>query len=153
MTPEEIRWLTWGAIHHRPHGAPRWDEPGTAKAITDHCGSWQLDVATQHVLAHARDPKAKTPFAIKGNAPHTEPQRTPRHPPRAGADQECRAHLGEYVDSCRGCASDQLALVDDPAPDPPDLDGLTGRERFRIARDELDLRHALTPTTEEAADA
>ena len=33
MTPDQIRWLTWGAIQHRPHGAPKWDEPGTAKAI------------------------------------------------------------------------------------------------------------------------
>lgn len=80
MTPEQIRWLTWGAIQHRPSGAPKWDEPGTAKAIADHCGTWGLDIATQHVLAHARDPKARTPFAIKGQPPHTEPSKTPARP-------------------------------------------------------------------------
>ena len=88
MTPDQIRWLTWGAIQHRPHGAPRWDEPGTLKAIADHCGTWGLDVATEHVLAHARDPKAKTPFAIKGNPPHTEPVKSPPRPPKP--DEACR---------------------------------------------------------------
>lgn len=88
MTPDQIRWLTWGAIQHRPHGAPKWDEPGTNKAITDHCGSWGLDIATDHVLAHARDPKARTPFAIKGNKPHTGPKAAPARPLRP--DEACR---------------------------------------------------------------
>ena len=86
MTPEQLRWLTWGAIQHRPAGAPRWDEPGTAKAIADHCGTWTLEVATEHVLAHARDPKARTPFAIKGHAPSHDAQRAPRFPARRGDD-------------------------------------------------------------------
>lgn len=82
MTPDQIRWLTWGAIQHRPSGAPRWDEPGTQKAIADHCGTWGLEIATDHVLAHARDPKARTPFAIKGPTPHTEPSKQPARPPK-----------------------------------------------------------------------
>jgi hypothetical protein len=106
MTPEQIRWLTWGAVQHRPHGAPRWDEPGTHRAISEHCGTWGLEVATEHVLAHARDPKAKTPFAIKGSAPHHE--RAPRQPAKAGGD-ECRMHPGEWAGSCRACAADRLA--------------------------------------------
>lgn len=88
MTPEQINWLTWGAVQHRPHGAPKWDEPGTHKAIADHCGTWGIDVATQHVLAHARDPKARTPFAIKGNAPHTEPAKSAPRPLKP--DEACR---------------------------------------------------------------
>jgi len=114
MTPDEIRWLTWGAIQHRPKGAPRWDEPGTHKAITDHCGSWGLDIATEHVLAHARDPKARTPFAIKGNPPHTEPSKAPRQPAKAGAPNECRSHPGEWATSCRSCAADALAGEEQP---------------------------------------
>jgi len=110
MTPEEIRWLTWGAIHHRPHGAPRWDEPGTAKAIADHCGTWQLDTATAHVLAHARDPKARTPYAIRGTAPSaSEPTRGVRYPAKAGSPDECPLHPGEWVNSCRACNGDRLA--------------------------------------------
>lgn len=108
MTPDEMRWLTWGAIQHRPRGARRWDEPGTAKAIADHCGSWSLSIATEHVLAHARDPKAETPFVIKGNAPHTEPTKSVRQPAKAGGG-ECRVHPGEYANSCRACAADRLA--------------------------------------------
>ena len=108
MTPDQLRWLTWGAIQHRPHGAPKWDEPGTAKAIADHCGTWDLDVATTHVLAHARDPKARTPFAIKGLAPSsTEPVRHVRQPPKIA--DECRRHPGEWADHCRACAGDRLA--------------------------------------------
>jgi hypothetical protein len=82
------------------------------------------------------------------------PNASHRQPPRLGADRECRTHVGEYADSCRGCHADQLAATDDPPPaDPPDLDGLTGRERFRIARDELDLRRALNPgVTDERED-
>lgn len=123
MTPDQIRWLTWGAIQHRPTGAPKWDEPGTHKAITDHCGSWGFALATEHVLAHARDPKARTPFAIKGNPPHTEPGRGARFPARAGVD-ECRTHPGEHADNCRSCAADRLAGMETtaarptPKPDP-----------------------------------
>lgn len=114
MTPDQINWLTWGAVQHRPSGAPKWDEPGTHKAITEHCGAWGIDVATQHVLAHARDAKARTPFAIKGNPPHTEPSKAARQPAKPGAD-ECRAHAGEWATSCRSCAADRLAN-DAPAP-------------------------------------
>lgn len=116
MTPEQIQWLTWGAIQHRPPGAPKWDHPGTAKAIADHCGTWGLDIATQHVLAHARDPKARTPFAIKGNAPHTDATPGPRFP--AKPDDECRLHRGEHADACRACAADKLA-GDNEARTPP----------------------------------
>lgn len=115
MTPDQIRWLTWGAIQHRPKGAPKWDEPGTHKAITDHCGSWGLEIATEHVLAHARDQKARTPFAIKGNRPHNEPSAGPRFPAKAGED--CRYHRGEYDGACRSCAADKLA-GDQPTPRP-----------------------------------
>jgi hypothetical protein len=111
MTPDQIRWLTWGAIQHRPPGAPRWDEPGTHKAIADHCGTWGLDIATEHVLAHARDEKARTPFAIKGPQPHTEPSAGPRFP--AGKGQECELHKGEWAGGCRACAADKLAADDE----------------------------------------
>jgi hypothetical protein len=118
MTPDQIKWLTWGAIQHRPSGAPKWDEPGTHKAISDHCGSWGIDIATQHVLAHARDPKARTPFAIKGPTPHTETTKAPRQPAKAGVD-ECRQHRGEYATSCRACAAEQYTHPADPVLDDP----------------------------------
>lgn len=93
MTPEQIQWLTWGAIQHRPKGAPKWDEPGTHKAITDHCGSWGLEIATEHVLAHARDEKARTPFAIKGECLR---RRNPcvRQPLAGGPAGVCSVRLG-----------------------------------------------------------
>ena len=107
MTPDQINWLTWGAIQHRPHNAPTWDVAGTRALIERCCGNWSLDVATLHVLAHARDPKAKTPGVITGTAPSTEPQKTPRYPPKR--DQECPGHPGEWPDSCRICRAPVVA--------------------------------------------
>lgn len=118
MTPDEVKWLTWGARRLRPHGAPKWDEPGTRAAIEKHCGSWDLSIATEHVLAHARDPKARTPAAIRGTAPSsTTPERQPRFPAKAGADDECRVHPGEWADSCRICRGPRV--VDETPDDRP----------------------------------
>ena len=132
MTPDQIRWLTWGAIQHRPSGAPRWDEPGTHKAITDHCGSWGFALATEHVLAHARDPKARTPFAIKGNPPHTSPERMTARPPKP--HEACR-DCGRHVD---GCLCDSPATRPIPKPDPEQV---TARV-LELKRNVLPLRPA-----------
>lgn len=132
VNADEQRWLVWGAIAHRPTGAPRWDEPGTAKAIADVCGTWTLAVATEHVLAHARDPKAKTPFAIKGPMPHTQPQREHRHPAVAGSPDECRHHPGEHADHCRSCAGDRLA--GEPATSARRGEGVPPPEGWQQAR-------------------
>lgn len=116
MTPNEIKWLTWGARHHRPAGAPQWDEQGTLKAITDCCGTWDLATATEHVLAHARDPQAKTPFAIRGAAPSsTTPERAAYYPPKPA--ESCRVHPGEWVGSCRICRGPKT--VDEEPGDRP----------------------------------
>lgn len=143
MTPDQIRWLTWGAIQHRPKGAPKWDEPGTAKAIADHCGSWGLEIATEHVLAHARDEKARTPFAIKGNRPHNEPTAGPRFPATKGED-ECELHKGEWAGSCRACAADRLAK--DPEARTPERPTQTTPPTTAY----LDARRGNERTTEDA---
>jgi len=67
------------------------------------------------------------------------------HPLRAGDPDECRTHKGQHVNHCSGCAADNLGpRDDDPGPPlPADMDGLTGPEKFRQARAELDLRMAL----------
>ncbi len=106
MNDEQIRWLTWGAIQLRPPGAPKWDEPGVIKAIRERCGSWELATAIEHVTAHARDPKAKTPFAMKGPAPHVEATKPTHSPPKP--DDACPLH-GGWLNSCGGCAADRLA--------------------------------------------
>jgi hypothetical protein len=131
MTPDELKWLTWGAIQHRPHGAPRWDAAGTAKAIADHCGNWGLDVATAHVLAHARDPKAKTPFAIKGNAPSTPLERGTWRPPTS--EEACRDHPGEHATHCRMHAADRKAGVPH-TPTPSDTSVTTHVDRLRAEK-------------------
>lgn len=116
MNEQEIRWLTWGATQMRPHGAPKWDEPGTLKAISDHCGTWDLGTATEHVLAHARDPKARTPLAIRGTAPlSTAPERLPYSPPKS--ENACVVHPGEWVGSCRICRGPRV--VDEEPGDRP----------------------------------
>ena len=103
MTPEQISWLTWGAVRQRPHGAPKWDEPGTRVLIEKHCGTWAFEVATEHVLAHARDPKARTPAAIRGAAPSSTttgmPMRSPISSNCAGAMATKRARRAMAIDS------------------------------------------------------
>lgn len=151
MTPDQIRWLTWGAIQHRPHGAPKWDEPGTAKAIADHCASWDLVIATEHVLAHARDPKARTPFAIKGNPPHTEPQRSPRFPAKAGED-ECRIHRGEHASACRGCAADRLAGERHEPSNPAPREESIAAVRAALVANQARATQTTNPRRESAAE-
>jgi hypothetical protein len=139
MTPDQIRWLTWGAIQHRPKGAPRWDEPGTHKAITDHCGTWGLDVATDHVLAHARDPKARTPFAIKGNRPAAGVDKPVARPPKPS-------------DCCQLCGRDMHApdvVCDRPTKRPPAKTATTAAEVARLRA--LLTSDAHQPTTEQGA--
>lgn len=146
MTPEQIRWLAWGATQHRPSGAQKWDEPGTVTAITSHCGSWGIDVATEHVLAHARDPKARTPAAItRSFTPDTTPQRSLRFPARAGVD-ECRIHPGEHASGCRACAADSLA---GDRPEPRPHEGSEPTPAYLAARAATDQRPT-TPTEEHA---
>lgn len=113
MTPDEIKWLTWGALQVRPSGSTKWDATGTATIIAEHCGSWSLAMALEHVIAHARDPEAKTPGRIRQNwAPDTTPQKTPMKPPKP--EDMCPVH-GGWLNSCSGCAADKLA--GDPTPD------------------------------------
>lgn len=109
LTDEQKRALTWLAVETRKttHGCGTWDQPGTHKAITDVCGSWSFGTALDHVVAHARDPKARTPYAMRGSKPNLEPATTARYPMRAGDPDECRTHRGQHVDHCSGCAADQ----------------------------------------------
>ncbi len=145
MTPDQIRWLTWGAIQHRPSGAPKWDELGTIKAITDHCGSWGIEIATEHVLAHARDRDARTPAAItRSFVPDTTPKRSTRFPARAGVD-ECRIHPGEHAGACRACAADSLA---GDRPEPRPQVGSEPTEAYLAARAATDQHPS--PTEEDA---
>lgn len=76
-----------------------------------------------------------------------------KHPMRAGDPDECREHRGQHRDHCSGCAADRLVQHESTPPRVPPAgdstyDGLTGRELFDVKRQELDLRHALTPAKE-----
>lgn len=82
-----------------------------------------------------------------------------KHPMRAGDPDECRTHRGQHRDHCSGCAADRLTRDPTPPRVPPPGDvidedtgrKITGRELWDIKRQELDLRHALTPSIEEEA--
>lgn len=161
LTPDQHQALTWLACETRrtTHGCGDWDKPGTHKAIGDICGTWTFATALDHVIAHARDPKARTPFAMRGTKPNLEPTSSHKHPMRAGDPDECRLHRGQHRDHCSGCAADRLTHDPTPPRVPPPGDvidedtgrKITGRELFDIKRQELDLRHALTPSIEEEA--
>lgn len=117
LTPDQLASLTWLACETRrtTYGCAAWDSPGTHQAISSICGSWAFTTAVDHVLAHARDPKARTPFAMKGTAPTLAPLDRHPHPLRAGDPEECRIHIGQRVGHCRGCAADEL-VGDQPQP-------------------------------------
>ncbi len=116
LTADETANLTWIAVHTRDttHGCGAWDSAGTHKAVSEICGAWTYSTALDHVIAHARDPKARTPYAMKGTAPsHTPTVRHP-YPLRAGDPDECPRHKGQHRDHCGPCAADRLA--GEPAP-------------------------------------
>ena len=110
MTPDQIRSLTWTLcqIRDETHGCAPWDAPGTHKAVTEMFGSWGFSAALDHCLPHARDPKARTPYAMKGTPPRdTTPERHVRYPPKP--EQECGLHIGEWADNCRTCHGPKVA--------------------------------------------
>lgn len=132
MTPDQIAWLAWGAVQHRPAHSTKWDQASTAKVITDHCASWGFEHATAHVLAHARDPKAKTPGAIKGKfTPDNEPAAGAFRPPKP--EQMCQLH-GGWLNGCSGCAADEKAGDKTPRNRPSTSDH---SELIRSIRDEI----------------
>lgn len=134
-TDRDLQALAYLATRHRPHGAPRWDQAGTYTIIASHCANWDVDVATSHVLAHARDPKALTPAAIRGRfTPDNEPELTgPPRPPRR--EQECRVHAGQHAHNCPGCAADNLVQHPSTPPRvPPPGDTPPAAESIAAAR-------------------
>ena len=168
LTADQLQALTWLACETRRTtiGAAEWDKPGTHKAITDICGTWGFVTAVDHVIAHARDSKARTPYAMRGTKPNPEPTNRRPHPLRANDPEECRTHAGQHRDHCGPCASeaapeptygidpmdaDTNGLGDDEATHA--YDGLTGREFFAVRRQEMHLRNALEPKTETKEEA
>ena len=72
------------------------------------------------------------------------------HPLRASDPEECRIHAGQHRDHCSGCQAD--SLVGDSTPTPQrQRTGPT--EEWKVARQELDLKHALEPKTETKEEA
>lgn len=155
LTTDQLANITWVLCETRrtTYGCAPWDSAGTRKAVSDIMGSWAYATALDHGLAHARDPKARTPFAMKGTAPTLAPLDRHPHPLRAGDPDECRTHKGQHVSHCSGCSADDLGPRDDDLgpPLPADMDGLTGLEKFRQARAALDLRMALEARPKEDA--
>ena len=72
------------------------------------------------------------------------------HPLRVNDPDECRIHAGQHRDHCSGCQAD--SLVGDSTPTPQrQRTGPT--EAWKVARQELDLKHALEPKTETKEEA
>lgn len=134
LTHNQLQALTWHACETRrttPDCGP-WDAPGTHKAISEICGTWTYNTAHDHVTAHARDPKARTPYAMRGSRPNLEAASSHKYPMRAGDPNECRTHRGQHVDHCSGCAADQKAR--------PEVKTADDETVLRIAR-ELSEKH------------
>lgn len=88
---------------------PEWDQPGCLAAVGQLISRDPANVAMAAVRLCAT-PEARTPGALTN--PHgghwTERVTVSpvRYPPKRGED--CRKHPGEWPDTCRGCAADDL---------------------------------------------
>ena len=104
---QDARALTYLAcrIRKETKGAREWDEAGTHAVIAELVGH-NLAMTVERVTRHAADPEAKTPGAIRRPFVPDPPKSEIRYP--AKPDDECRAHPGEWADTCRACAADRL---------------------------------------------
>lgn len=104
---QDARALTYIAcrIRKETHGAKEWDDAGTYAVIAELIGQ-NLAITVERVTRHAADPEAKMPGAIKRPFVPAAQEPGPRFPAKAGED--CRIHPGEWIDTCRACASDRL---------------------------------------------
>lgn len=109
-TTRDAQALTYLATRLRDetHGCGKWDQNGTYAVISELVGM-NLAETIRRVVAHALDPEARTPGAIKRPfvPKTTEDPKGPRFPAKPG--EECRYHPGEHAHACRACAADRLA--------------------------------------------
>lgn len=109
------------ALHHLAQrlrdetpGAGKWHDNGLTVALDAMLG-WNLNTVIETVRAHASDPAAKTPGAMRrGFLPDTLPSGRPAaFPPKAG--DACPDHPGGWRGTCSGCAADALTGETPPA--------------------------------------
>ena len=148
----DLRALAYLATRLRTEtmGAGKWDDNGIWPILKKLEGQ-NLAVVIERVTRHAQDPEAKTPGAIlRPFVPQAVVESRHPHPLRAGDPDECRIHAGQHRDHCSGCQAD--SLVGDSTPTPQrQRTGPT--EAWKVARQELDLKHALEPKTETKEEA
>lgn len=106
-------------LREETFGCREWDDAGTYAVIKAELVGKQLAHAAETVLAHATDPEARTPGAIRRPfTPKPDGQPTRNHPPRR--DEVCPAHPAYRADNCGGCAVDARAADDsDDGPATP----------------------------------
>lgn len=116
---QDVRALVYLAsrLRNETHGCREWDAHGTAAVFARELTGKNLRIAVEEVLAHACDPEAKTPAAIKRPF-KPEPVEAPKRiAPKRG--ECCSVHPGQYADNCGGCRADVLAGDDPARPAPP----------------------------------
>ncbi|WP_310962131.1 hypothetical protein [Nocardioides terrisoli] len=124
VTKDQARILTSLIVASRPHGAPRWDEPGIMAALAKVADRSLPEVVIASIRA-ACDASARNPGVIAAPGKAWDSDTVPieaksrPHPPKRG--QDCPRHPGQFADRCGGCRADQLAGPDDDedTPDSP----------------------------------
>lgn len=106
--------LTYLAVRLRQetYGCGKWDHAGTYSVIRELIGQGFAE-NLHRVIGHAMDPEARTPGAMRRPfVPKRQDEPGRRQPAKAGED--CKAHPGEYVGSCRQCAVQHIEVPTDP---------------------------------------
>lgn len=111
---QDAQTLTYVAVRLREEtrGCGQWDHAGTFAVIRELIGQ-NYGESLHRIVGHAVDPEARTPGAIRRPfVPKRLDEPGRRQPAKAGED--CKAHPGEHVGSCRACAVQHIDVATDP---------------------------------------
>lgn len=135
VTTRDVAWLCEMAyrIREDTYGLKPWDRTGTHAVFAEVFPGMHLTTVIEMVIAHAADPEARTPGAIKRpflpareSTLSTDPAKCPDHPDEL-AMPYCRVHKTE---SARGYGEDNNPPDPTPLVIPP---GITPAEVVRAA--------------------
>jgi hypothetical protein len=98
VTDQDIPWLVHGIkrLRSETHGAAQWDDAGIVAEVRKFIGQ-NFQITLERVFAHAADPEAKTPGALRRSFTPTTTRSTAAHPLKK--DNQCLT-CGQHLTLC-----------------------------------------------------